>query len=101
MAYNANYVEVRKRLRKFRDVKGLSLQNVEILSRGEFMAVTLGSWERGDRKPTLERLLFLCEEIYRIPISAVVSGDDEEFKKALINEITKGNLFPDEGGDTK
>jgi len=97
MAHNADYVEVRKRLRKFRDVKGLSLHNVESLSRGEFMAVTLGSWERGDRKPTLERLLSLCEEIYRIPISVIVSGDNEEFKKALANEIMKGDLFADEG----
>jgi len=96
MAHNADYVEVRKRLRKFRDVKGLSLHNVESLSRGEFMAVTLGSWERGDRKPTLERLLFLCEEIYRIPISVIVSGDNEEFKKALANEIMKGDLFADD-----
>jgi len=96
MAHNADYAEVRKRLRKFRDVKGLSLHNVESLSRGEFMAVTLGSWERGDRKPTLERLLFLCEEIYRIPISVIVSGDNEEFKKALANEIMKGDLFADD-----
>jgi transcriptional regulator with XRE-family HTH domain len=93
MAHNAKYVEVRQRLRTVRKVKGWTLQDVADQSHGDICAVVLGSWERGNRKPTLERLLFLCEEIYRIPLSAIVGSNDEDFRKALANEIMKSDKF--------
>jgi transcriptional regulator with XRE-family HTH domain len=93
MAHNAKYVEVRARLRTVRKVKGWTLREVEEYSHGDVCAIVLGSWERGTRKPTLERLLFLCENIYRIPLSAIVSDNDEDFRKALVNEIMKSDKF--------
>jgi transcriptional regulator with XRE-family HTH domain len=84
MAHNAKYVEVRERLRTVRKIKGWTLREVEEYSHGDICAVVLGSWERGNRKPTLERLLFLCEDIYRIPLSAIVSGSNEDFVKQLV-----------------
>jgi transcriptional regulator with XRE-family HTH domain len=84
MAHNAKYVEVRARLRTVRKVKGWTLREVEEYSHGDICAVVLGSWERGNRKPTLERLLFLCEDIYRIPLSAIVSGSNEDFVEQLV-----------------
>jgi transcriptional regulator with XRE-family HTH domain len=80
MAHNAKYVEVRNRLRTVRKVKGWTLREVEEYSHGDICAVVLGSWERGTRKPTLERLMFLCE-------------DDEDFRKELANEIMKSDKF--------
>jgi len=93
MAHNAKYVEVRARLRTVRKVKGWTLREVEEYSHGDICAVVLGSWERGNRKPTLERLLYLCEDIYRIPLSAIVSDNDEDFRKALVIEIMKSGKF--------
>jgi len=84
MAHNAKYVEVRARLRTVRKVKGWTLREVEEYSHGDICAVVLGSWERGNRKPTLERLLFLCEDIYRVPLSAIVSGSHEDFIEQLV-----------------
>jgi transcriptional regulator with XRE-family HTH domain len=93
MAHNAKYVEVRERLRTVRKVKGWTLREVEEYSHGDVCAIVLGSWERGTRKPTLERLLFLCENIYRIPLSAIVSDNDEDFRKSLVDEIIKSSKF--------
>ena len=93
MAHNAKYVEVRNRLRTVRKVKGWTLREVEQYSHGDICAVVLGSWERGNRKPTLERLLFLCEDIYRITLSVIVGDNDEDFRKALADEIMKSDKF--------
>jgi transcriptional regulator with XRE-family HTH domain len=93
MAHNAKYVEVRNRLRTVRKVKGWTLREVEEYSHGDICAVVLGSWERGNRKPTLERLLYLCEDIYRIPLSAIISNNDEDFREALAKEIMKSDKF--------
>jgi transcriptional regulator with XRE-family HTH domain len=93
MAHNAKYVEVRNRLRTVRKVKGWTLREVEEYSHGDICAVVLGSWERGTRKPTLERLMFLCEDIYRVSLSAIISDNDEDFRKELANEIMKSDKF--------
>jgi transcriptional regulator with XRE-family HTH domain len=93
MAHNAKYVEVRNRLRTVRKVKGWTLREVEEYSHGDICAVVLGSWERGNRKPTLERLLYLCEDIYRIPLSAIISNNDEDFREALAKEIMRSDKF--------
>lgn len=84
MAHNANYSEVRQRLRTIRKIKGWTLSEVEQYSHGAVRAVVIGSWERGNRNPPLERLLFLCEEIYHVPLSSIVSGSQEDFMKQVV-----------------
>jgi transcriptional regulator with XRE-family HTH domain len=84
MAHNADYKLVLQRLRTVRKVKGWTLSEVEQYSHGVVCAVVLGSWERGNRKPTLERLLFLCEDIYHVPLSSIVSGSHEDFIKQVV-----------------
>jgi transcriptional regulator with XRE-family HTH domain len=84
MAHNADYTLVLQRLRTVRKVKGWTLHEVEQYSHGEVNAIVLGSWERGTRKPSLERLLKLCNEIYRVPLSAIVSGSNEDFIKQMV-----------------
>lgn len=41
-------------LRQLRDRHGYSLGDVERLSAGTFKAAVIASWERGDRRPTVE-----------------------------------------------
>jgi transcriptional regulator with XRE-family HTH domain len=94
MAHNAKYAEVRARLRTIRKVKGWTLRDVEEYSHGDICAVVLGSWERGNRKPTLERLLFLCEDIYRVPLSTIVSGSHEDFILLRREQLVANYLPP-------
>jgi len=37
--------------------------------------------------------MFLCEEIYRVSLSAIISDNDEDFRKELANEIMKSDKF--------
>jgi transcriptional regulator with XRE-family HTH domain len=81
------YKVITRRLRLVRQIKGWTLHEVEKHSNGEINAIALGSWERGDRKPTLERLLVLCNEVYKVPLAAVVSSSDDEFIKQTLTTI--------------
>ena len=55
------------RLRAIRTQQGLSLHGVEEKSRGRWKAVVVGSYERGDRAVTVQRLAELAE-FYSVPI---------------------------------
>ena len=70
---NPTYRTVRKRLRAVRKAKGLTLKQASILS--DIGVVTLGSWERGDRKPTLENILYLCNR-YNISIELLLRPEE-------------------------
>lgn len=67
--------DVGRLLREARRKRGISLQQVEEFSDGKFSAVTVGSWERGDRRPTVPVVsaLFAWYDVgYRIAITRVV-----------------------------
>ncbi|HVF05905.1 MAG TPA: transcriptional regulator [Frankiaceae bacterium] len=55
------------RLRAIRTQQGLSLHGVEEKSRGRWKAVVVGSYERGDRAVTVQRLAELAE-FYGVPV---------------------------------
>src|ERR1700758_4655998 len=55
------------RLRAIRTQQGLSLHGVEEKSRGRWKAVVVGSYERGDRAVTVQRLAELAD-FYGIPM---------------------------------
>ena len=55
------------RLRAVRTQQGLSLQGVEEKSKGRWKAVVVGSYERGDRAVTVQRLSELAG-FYGIPV---------------------------------
>jgi transcriptional regulator with XRE-family HTH domain len=59
------------RLRAIRTQQGLSLQGVEQKSRGRWKAVVVGSYERGDRAVTVQRLAELAD-FYGVPVSALL-----------------------------
>ncbi|MGN6634537.1 MAG: helix-turn-helix domain-containing protein [Oryzihumus sp.] len=59
------------RLRSVRTQQGLSLQAVQDRSEGRFKAVVVGSWERGDRAVTVERLAELAR-FYGVTVAALL-----------------------------
>ena len=59
------------RLRAIRQQQGLSLQGVEEKSGGRWKAVVVGSYERGDRAVTVNRLAEIAE-FYRVPVSELL-----------------------------
>ncbi|UPK77144.1 transcriptional regulator [Nocardioidaceae bacterium SCSIO 66511] len=64
------------RLRAIRQQQGLSLQGVEQKSGGRWKAVVIGSYERGDRAVTVQRLSELAD-FYGVPIEHFLPEVDE------------------------
>ena len=64
------------RLRAIRQQQGLSLQGVEEKSQGRWKAVVVGSYERGDRAVTVQRLSELAD-FYGIPMSELLPGANQ------------------------
>ena len=60
-----------QRLRAIRMQQGLSLHGVEEKSRGRWKAVVVGSYERGDRAVTVQRLSELAD-FYGVPVSELL-----------------------------
>jgi len=59
------------RLRAIRTQQGLSLHGVEDKSEGRWKAVVVGSYERGDRAVTVQRLAELAE-FYGVPVGELL-----------------------------
>lgn len=59
------------RLRAIRTQQGLSLHGVEDKSQGRWKAVVIGSYERGDRAVTVQRLSELAD-FYGVPVSELL-----------------------------
>lgn len=72
-------IEVRcaQSLRELRKRKGLTLRECEALSEGKFKSVVLGSYERGTRAISLERLQELAD-FYEVPIEYFFSPSARE-----------------------
>lgn len=65
--------ELGGRLRAIRQQQGLSLHGVEERSQGRWKAVVVGSYERGDRAVTVQRLAELAE-FYGVPVQELLPG---------------------------
>src|SRR6476660_4304671 len=59
------------RLRAIRTQQGLSLHGVEKKSKGRWKAVVVGSYERGDRAVTVQKLAGLGE-FYGVPVGELL-----------------------------
>ena len=59
------------RLRAIRTQQGLSLHGVEEKSQGRWKAVVVGSYERGDRAVTVQRLSELAD-FYGVPVTELL-----------------------------
>lgn len=64
------------RLRAIRKQRGLSLQDVQRLSDGEFKAAVVGAYERGERSLSLPRLHRLAR-FFQVPIAHFLPQDEE------------------------
>lgn len=73
----AEYNElVGTRLRSIRKQRGLSLQDVQRLSDGEFKAAVVGAYERGERSLSLPRLRRLAL-FFQVPISQFLPQEED------------------------
>jgi transcriptional regulator with XRE-family HTH domain len=61
------------RLRAIRTQQGLSLHGVEEKSKGRWKAVVVGSYERGDRAVTVQKLAELAN-FYGVPVAELLPG---------------------------
>ena len=76
-----------ERLRAVRKAKKLSLSDVEEMSTGRFKAVVIGSYERGARAMTVERLVELSD-FYQVPVHTFLQGpSDKSTKSERTSEI--------------
>src|SRR4051812_24540925 len=66
------------RLRAIRTQQHLSLHGVERKSAGKWKAVVVGSYERGDRAISVQRLAELAE-FYGVPVSDLLPPEDNPF----------------------
>ncbi|MBW3562078.1 MAG: transcriptional regulator [Actinobacteria bacterium] len=64
-------LELGQRLRQIRSQQGLTLQEVEERSDGEWKAVVVGSYERGDRAVSVAKLARLAG-FYGVPVSELL-----------------------------
>ncbi|MEE9297985.1 MAG: helix-turn-helix domain-containing protein [Acidimicrobiia bacterium] len=63
-------------LRSIRKQRGLSLQDVQRLSEGEFKAAVVGAYERGERSLSMPRLHRLSR-FFQVPISQFLPQEEE------------------------
>ena len=90
------------KLRGIRQQQGLSLHGVEQKSTGRWKAVVVGSYERGDRAVTVQKLAELAE-FYGIPVGELlpegrISPGSEAATKIAINLERLQELPADQAG---
>lgn len=90
---SATYNElVGSRLRSIRRQRGLSLQDVQRLSNGEFKAAVVGAYERGERSLSLPRLHRLAA-FFQVPITQFLPQEDQ--KDSAMSALPSGGLMID------
>ncbi len=89
------------RLRAIRTQQGLSLHGVEEKSEGRWKAVVVGSYERGDRAVTVQRLAELAS-FYGIPVAELlpegVSATVVEPVPRIVIDLERLNQVPSDQG---
>jgi transcriptional regulator with XRE-family HTH domain len=80
------------RLRSIRKQRGLSLQDVQRLSGGEFKAAVVGAYERGERSLSLPRLQRLSA-VFQVPISQFLPT--EEARERAVTPLPSGGVTID------
>ena len=69
--FNPPYLEIVSTLKYIRLLKGYTLEQVEVITNGEFTKEAVGSYERNSRNITLRRLLKLCD-VYGVSIDTII-----------------------------
>jgi len=91
--------QLRSQLRKVRISKGLTLSQVSILSQGSISAIALGSYERGDRSISAEKLLEIAQ-LYQVPVSELMSPTEKGIRSGrVIIDVSKLAQNSDDSND--
>ena len=99
MSIEIKLAELQSRLRTVRISKGLTLSQVSALSEGSISAIALGSYERGDRSLSTEKL-FAISNIYQIPVAELMSPIEKGIKSGrVIIDIKKLSTSSDSSND--
>jgi transcriptional regulator with XRE-family HTH domain len=90
------------KLRGIRQQQGLSLHGIEQKSGGRWKAVVVGSYERGDRAVTVQKLAELAD-FYKVPVAELlpegrVPSNAEPATKVVINLERLGQLPAEQVG---
>lgn len=70
------------RLRSIRRQQGMTLHDVEERSDGQWKAVVVGSYERGDRAISVAKLARLAE-FYNVPLHDLLPGDEGDSREPV------------------
>jgi transcriptional regulator with XRE-family HTH domain len=95
MSIDHELVALQSRLRAVRVSKGLTLSQVSIQSKGSISAIALGSYERGDRSLSTQKL-FEISQIYGVPVAELLSSPNKGFDSdRVIIDLKKLSLNQD------
>lgn len=69
-------LSLQKRLRQIREAQGLTLNQVAAKSQGGISAIALGSYERGDRTISANKILEIAH-IYQVPVTELFDSPEK------------------------
>ena len=73
VAMNSQLEDIAARLRNIRRTRKLTLSAIQEISHGDINAISLGSYERGDRALTVKKAIEIAQ-FYEIPLSYLLTG---------------------------
>ena len=95
MSIDNELVALQSRLRAVRISKGLTLSQVSLQSKGSISAIALGSYERGDRSLSTQKL-FEISQIYGVPVAELLSSPNKGiYSGRVIIDLRKLSLNQD------
>ena len=95
MSIDNELLALQSRLRAVRISKGLTLSQVSLQSKGSISAIALGSYERGDRSLSTQKL-FEISQIYGVPVSELLSSPNKGIDSGrVIIDLRKLSLNQD------
>lgn len=95
MSINNELVALQSRLRAIRVSKGFTLSQVSAQSNGSISAIALGSYERGDRSLSTQKL-FEISQIYGVPVVELLSSPSKGLDNGrVIIDVRKLTLHQD------
>jgi transcriptional regulator with XRE-family HTH domain len=83
MSIDNELVALQTRLRAVRVSKGLTLSQASLQSKGSISAIALGSYERGDRSLSAQKL-FEISQIYGVPVSELLATPNKGFDSGRV-----------------
>ncbi len=83
MSIEIQLAGLQSRLRAVRKSKGLTLSEVSSKSKGSISAIALGSYERGDRSLSTQKLLEISE-LYSVPVTELLAAPEKGFKTGRV-----------------